>query len=219
VQSVGQLRGALGYLSPHAEVEHQVLQRAERQKWPNNKGDTQMRHLWCEQLLVISLAFLFYASPADAQQPANLPGEQAVQDTASAELVKLTNAWTGAAIAKDHAKLEALLAPEFALYRWDGAVMAPRSEWLDNVDHIQIKELTVRDISARAYGEFAVVTSHGIWAGADDRDRRPFNFHVIIVDTWRRTNGKWQAVARSSCRLNSDAASAASPCALPGSSR
>jgi hypothetical protein len=36
----------------------------------------------------------------------------------SAELVTLTKAWTDAMNAKDHEKLEALMAPEFALYHW-----------------------------------------------------------------------------------------------------
>ena len=161
-------------------------------------------------VLVVLLALLLYGSPLEPKKPVSQPATQAGLVTASAELVKLTNDWTDAAIAKDRAKLEALLAPEFALYRWDGEVLALRSDWLDNVDHIQIKELTVRDISVRTYGEFAVVTSHGTWAGADDRDGRPFNFHTVLVDTWRRANGKWQVVARNSCRLSS--ASASSPC-------
>ena len=164
-----------------------------------------------KQLLAVFLGLLFYA-PLEPQGPVSQPATQAGMDTAAAELVKLTHAWTEAAIAKDHAKLEALLAPEFALYGWNGELLAPRRDWLDNVDHIQVKELTVVDISARAYGEFAVVTSHGTWAGADDRDGRPFNFHVVMVDTWRRANRRWQVVARNSCRLSSAPASSASPC-------
>jgi hypothetical protein len=72
------------------------------------------------QLLVVSLALLFYASPAQAQQPASPPAAQAGLDTASKELVTLTMAWTDAMNAKDHAELEALVSPEFALYGWNG---------------------------------------------------------------------------------------------------
>jgi hypothetical protein len=58
-------------------------------------------------------SFLRVAS--SAAKPASQAAKQASQDTTSAELVTLTNAWTDAMNAKDHAKLEALMAPEFAL--------------------------------------------------------------------------------------------------------
>jgi ketosteroid isomerase-like protein len=150
-----------------------------------------------KQLLVVSLALFFYTSPAQAQQPASPPSAQAALDTASAELVTLTKAWTNAMNAKDHTKLEELVAPEFALYRWDGEVMARRSGWLDFLYHTEIKEYTVRDISARAYGEFGIVTLVCTWAGA--HDGTPFDVHSVMVDTWHRTSGKWQVVARNSC--------------------
>jgi hypothetical protein len=76
-----------------------------------------------KQLLVVSPALLFCASPAHPQQPTNPPAAQAGQDTASAELMTFTKAWTDAMNAKDRAKLEALVAPEFAFYRWDGALL------------------------------------------------------------------------------------------------
>jgi ketosteroid isomerase-like protein len=163
-----------------------------------------------KQLLVVSLALLFYASPAQSQQPASPPAAQAGLDTASAELVTLTKAWTDAMNAKDHAKLEALVAPEFALYRWNGERMAQRPEWLDFLYHTEIKEYTVRDISARAYGEFGVVTLVCTWTGA--HDGAPFDLHSVMVDTWRRTNGKWQVVSRNSCTPTAASAGTSSPC-------
>jgi len=42
--------------------------------------------------------------------------------------VTLTNAWNDAINAKDHAKLEALMAPEFALFGWNGEQWRPRSQ-------------------------------------------------------------------------------------------
>src|SRR5580698_5098983 len=149
-----------------------------------------------KQLLVVSLALLFYASLGHAQKPASPPAEQAGPDAASAELVALTKAWTDAINAKDHAKLDALMAPEFALYAWKGEVWAHRSPWLDSLDQTEIKEYTVRDISPRVYGEFAVVTSVCTWAGT--HEGRAFDYHTILLDTWRRTNGKWQVIARNS---------------------
>jgi hypothetical protein len=29
--------------------------------------------------------------------------------------------------------------------------------------------------------------------------KHPFDFKSIMVETWRRTNGKWQVVARNGC--------------------
>jgi hypothetical protein len=52
--------------------------------------------------------------------------------------------------AKDHAKLEALMAPEFALYRWNGELAAPRPDWLNFLYNTEIKEYSVHDISAMA---------------------------------------------------------------------
>jgi len=136
-------------------------------------------------------------SPVQPQRLASQPISQAGLDAAAAELVTLTNAWTEAINAKDRAKLEALMAPEYALYGWSGEVWAPRSQWLDNLfHHIKIRENTLRELSPRVYGDFAIVTSVGTWAGTFDGDS--FNQKTIVVDTWRRMNGRWQVVTRTS---------------------
>lgn len=164
-----------------------------------------------KQLLVVFLAFLFYVSPVQPQKSASQPTLQVGLDAASAELVTSTDAWTAAINAKDRAKLDALMAPEFVLYGWRGEQWAARSQWLDNLfNHIEIKENTLRDVSPRVYGDFAIVTSVGTWAGT--RDGRAFDVNTIVVDTWRRMNGRWQVVARNSCRISSASASTASPC-------
>jgi ketosteroid isomerase-like protein len=161
--------------------------------------------------VVVVLGLLLFTTSLPSQRPASQATPQAGLEAASAELVTLTNSWTDAVNAKDHAKLEALLAPEFALYRWNGEVNARRPDWLDNLDHIEIKEYTVRNVSPRIYGEFAVVTSVCTWAGVYGSGH-PFNFNAVMVDTWRKTNGKWQVVARNSCSPNPATASTPSPC-------
>jgi ketosteroid isomerase-like protein len=168
-----------------------------------------------KQLLIVSLVLLFCASNGWAQngrsqEPASPPSAQANLDAASSELVTLTKTWTDAMNAKDHEKLEALLAPEYALYRWDGQRMAARAGWLDFLYHTDIKEYTVRDISAKAYGELGVVTLVCTWTGINNG--HPFDIHSVMVDTWRRTNGTWQVVARSSCTPTPQTAGTASPC-------
>jgi ketosteroid isomerase-like protein len=163
------------------------------------------------QALVIVLGLVFSTSSLPSQKPASQRALQAGLDTASAELVTLTTSWTNAVNAKDYAKLESLMAPEFALYRWNGEVNARRPDWLDNLDHIEIKEYTVRDVSPKIYGELAVVTSVCTWSGVYGSGH-PFHFNSIMVDTWRKTNGKWQVVARNSCSATPATASTPSPC-------
>jgi ketosteroid isomerase-like protein len=163
-----------------------------------------------KQLLAVFLVFLLYLSTLQPQKSASSPATQASLDTTSAELVTLTKAWTDAINAKDHAKLEALMAPEFALYRWNGEPLAHRLPWLDFLDHTEINEYTVRDISPRAYGEVAIVTSVCTWAGVHDGSS--FDYKSIMVDTWRRVDGKWQVLARNSCSPTPASASTPSPC-------
>ena len=78
-----------------------------------------------KQLLTVLLALLFYVSSGLGQQPASQAAVQSRPSTASTELVTLTKTWTDAMNAKDHAKIEQLVAPEFALYRWNGEPRAP----------------------------------------------------------------------------------------------
>jgi ketosteroid isomerase-like protein len=163
-----------------------------------------------KQLLVVWLALLFYVSSGLAQQPANQAAAQATQDTASAALVTLTKTWTDAMNAKDLEKIEQLVAPEFALYRWNGELMSQRPDWLDFLYHTEIKEYTVRYISAKAYGDFGVVTLVCTWSGIHNGGA--FDVHAVMVDTWHRTNGKWQVVARNSCTPTADSAGTAEPC-------
>jgi len=167
-----------------------------------------------KQLLVTVLSLIFCALPLQSQQPASQLATQAGQDAASAELLTLTNAWTDAINANDHAKLETLMAPEFALYRWNGEVLSRRPQWLDNLDHIEINEFTVRDVSARTYGEFATVTSICTWAGTwhGVYDGTFFDFKSIMVDTWPRMDGKSKVVARNSCSPTHASADTPSPC-------
>ena len=69
---------------------------------------------------------------------------------------------------------------------------------------------TVRNVSARAYGEFGVVTLVSTWTGVHNGGA--FDIHAVMVDTWRRTNGKWQVVARNTCTPTPDSAGTPTPC-------
>jgi uncharacterized protein DUF4440 len=75
-------------------------------------------------------------------------------------LVALANEWTEAINRKDREKLDELMAPEYALYAWNGKLLGSRPQWLDNLfSHITIEKNTLTDISPRVYGDLAIVTS------------------------------------------------------------
>jgi hypothetical protein len=160
-----------------------------------------------KQLLATFLVLL-YVSPVQPQKSASQPTSQAGLDAASAELVTLTNAWTEAINANDRSKLGAFLAAEFAAYGWNGELWATRSKWLDNV-HL-FSENVLHEISPRVYGDFAIVTS--VTTFVFTRDGHPSHETSILVDTWRRMNGRWQVVTRTICRTSSTSPSTTSPC-------
>ena len=161
-----------------------------------------------KQLLAVFLVLLFYMSPVQPQKSTSQPTSPTDLNAPSAELVTLTNAWTEAINANDRAKLDTLLAPEFAAYGWNGELWATRSQWLDNVQFYS--ENALHEIAPRAYGDFAIVTSVTTFVFA--HNGHPANETSILVDTWRRTNGRWQVVTRTICRTSSTSTSTARPC-------
>ena len=128
--------------------------------------------------------------PAVAATPA--PGSP------EAELVSLTNQWTSAILAKDRAKLEALMSPDFKLQGWDGSWQVERSQWLENTfQSYEIAEYHHADIVPHIYGDVAAITSKWFWRGKRGREqKKPFEEHGYCVDMWRRANGTWQVVSR-----------------------
>src|SRR6266496_5520111 len=127
-------------------------------------------------LAALSLVFLFWT----AQQKTT----QATQYTTETKLVALTNEWTEAINRKDRKTLDELMSPEYALYAWNGKMLASRPVWLDNLfSHITIEKNTLIDLAPRVYGDFAIITSKGDWIGVFDGQH--FNKKCIVVDTWR----------------------------------
>lgn len=122
---------------------------------------------------------------------------QAGKDAIATKLVALANEWTQAINKKDRRKLDELMAPEFALYAWDGRLLGSRQVWLDNLfSRITIEKNTLTDISPRVYAEFAVITSKSDWVGS--LDGRHFDKRCVVVDTFRMHGGQWRVVTRTS---------------------
>jgi hypothetical protein len=146
---------------------------------------------FCSATLVLATAGTQSANPP-AAVPTPAPGSP------EAELVSLTNAWTSAILAKDRAKLEKLMSPEFTLQGWDGSWQVERPQWLENTfQSYDIAEYHHADIVPHVYGDVAAITSRWYWRGKRGRDeKKPFEEHGYALDVWRRANGWWQVVSR-----------------------
>src|SRR5689334_9180439 len=92
-----------------------------------------------------------------------------------AELLSLTNQWTAAILAKDHAKLEALMSPQFTLQGWDGSWQVERPQWLENTyQSYDIAEYRHADVVPHVYGDVAAITSKWYWRGKRGRaEKKP----------------------------------------------
>jgi hypothetical protein len=146
--------------------------------------------LFCATLAATTIATQSASPPPAA--PTSAPGSP------EAELLSLTNQWTAAILAKDRAKLEALMSPQFTLQGWDGSWQVERSQWLENtLRSYDIAEYHHADIVPHVYGDVAAITSKWYWRGKRGRDeKKPFEEHGYCVDMWRRANGTWQVVSR-----------------------
>jgi hypothetical protein len=140
---------------------------------------------------IITMLLLFFGG-LDAQEL-----NSQTQDSTATHLITLTNEWTAAINRKDRAKLDDLMSPEFARYTWDGKEGTPRLVWLNNLfAHVKIEKNTLTNLAPRVYGNFAIVTSKGDWVGS--WDEKSFAQKCIVVDTWRKSDGKWKVVTRTS---------------------
>ena len=118
------------------------------------------------------------------------------------QLVELSKHWSIAMNAHDRMKLEELMAPEFVLHKWDNTRHVARAVWFDLLfNHIKISEFEQTAIVAHVYGDVGVVTSKfPITRGTFD-DKPMGELHGYLMDVWRRTNGRWQVVSRTSADL------------------
>jgi ketosteroid isomerase-like protein len=118
------------------------------------------------------------------------------------QLVELSERWTTAMNGHDRPALEDLMAPEFVLHKWDNTRHIARAAWFDFLfGHIKISEFEQTAIVAQIYGDVGVATSKfSITRGTFD-DKPMGELHGYLMDVWRRTNGRWQVVSRTSADL------------------
>ncbi len=74
--------------------------------------------------------------------------------------------------------------------------------WFDILfNHIKILEFEQTAIVAHVYGDAGVVTSQFPVTRATFDDKPMAELHGYLMDVWRRTNGHWQVVSRTSVDL------------------
>ncbi len=119
-----------------------------------------------------------------------------------AQLVELSKRWSTAINGRDRAALDDLMAPDFVLHKWDNTRDIARATWLDFLfKHINVTEFEQTAIVARVYGEVGVVTSKFPILRATFDDKPMGELHGYFMDVWRRVDGRWQVVSRTSADI------------------
>lgn len=109
----------------------------------------------------------------------------------------LEKAWNQALEAKDTKALDMILASTFVSIDIDGSV-ASKSEFLASIaapDYHPSQAVT-EESTVQLYGNAAVVV--GIFRIKGTEKGKPYTHRERFVDTWIKTNDKWQCVATTS---------------------
>ncbi|HKC24499.1 MAG TPA: nuclear transport factor 2 family protein [Thermoanaerobaculia bacterium] len=147
-------------------------------------------------LAALCVAVLGLASARVYAQDAAAGDEATVQ-----ELKKLEADWMRAVKAHDIATLEKLFAPEFTfVVAVAGKPFSPidRDGYIARTKGYTIHDQRFGEYLVRVYGDVAVVVflyTHKATLHGHDRSAEFF-----LTDTWRKRDGAWQAVARTSSR-------------------
>jgi ketosteroid isomerase-like protein len=124
-----------------------------------------------------------------------IPGlaQQAVEQ----EVIAADRQWMSALERKDRATLDRMLADEYTLADLSGISSEPpvaKTQWLQNAIHYDWHDLKFRSITAKVYGDVAVVTGT-LHFGLKGRGI-PMSSDTEIVDVWAKRNGQWQVTMR-----------------------
>ena len=139
-----------------------------------------------------------HLSPTPQTPAAIQPKVAYVPTPEEAELILLSHEWMHVALEKNEPELRKLMALEFTLQIWD-ASRAPQvlESWLHMLLHrLNDLEFEYTSISARVFGEVAIVYSAFRWSGT--MDANAFSDTGFMADFWSKKSGSWQVVARRS---------------------
>ena len=112
-----------------------------------------------------------------------------------ADLIELQQALARAWIRGDRTAVERIIAPDWRSTGPDGST-SERAQVLAQVFETgahKIHSLKIDDVTARVFGDAAVVT--GKTHGVGEFDGAPYDVVIRFTDTFVRREGRWQAVA------------------------
>lgn len=121
---------------------------------------------------------------ADAQQTSD--------SGAASKIVALENVWNMAAGLKDLRALDTILDDAFVYVDPDGKLLT-KAEVLADVKASQKLQVSSEAMVVHLHGDTAVVT--GIYRTTGLDHGKPFERRDRFVDTWRKKNGTWEAIA------------------------
>ena len=106
--------------------------------------------------------------------------------------------WTRAFLAKDYARIEQLVAPEFRLVGWgEGALRTTlRPAWMANVRMFDFKVYETKLLDVVVVDDTAVASVSGNWTVGIGDKVMP-NDKFLVTDTWVRRGGRWQIILRN----------------------
>lgn len=117
--------------------------------------------------------------------------------TMSTDLNQLENDWMHAAMKKDKAVLEQLVAPEFTVtgMKYLDSAAVPRSMWMQNIlNDITIDSVHFLNMKVNTTPEVGIVRSQFFWSG--NYGTSHFADTVLLVDTWVKRAGDWRVISR-----------------------
>ncbi len=111
---------------------------------------------------------------------------------------RLQHEWMQAWVDQDAAKLERLLAPEYALVVSSMPDrLVTRDQWMAMLGRYTAQGFRYESMIVRLFGNFAVVSSLGTAEGAEvDGADRSMTF--FLTDVWLKSDDQWQVISRSS---------------------
>lgn len=160
-----------------------------------------------KRALIVILVMLFAALAWAQKNPENTPAAAqpafSYQPTPQeAELIRLSREWMDAALVKqDEKRLRELMAPEYNLQIFDASrAPQPLAQWME-ARRSRLKDIRFEytSINARVFGNTAVVYSTFVWSGK--YDGKEFQDSGLVVDVWKKKQGRWQVISRRSAGM------------------
>lgn len=111
--------------------------------------------------------------------------------------------WSRAFLARDYARIDQIVAPEYKLLGWRNGKLdvTPRSEWMANLRRFDFRAYETKLLDLVVVDDTAVATLSGNWTVGVGGKYRP-NSRFLVTDTWVRRDGGWQIVLRNAQTLD-----------------